>query len=270
MGYVIFLVVATILGGGIPGFLIGIGLIAFWAWTESMGTPKTQSDEHSSKHQSFHQSLSLIQRLEPCIDILCSYALKYEKQWTSPKVQFVKDSFIHLCETEEDQTYLRDRLKYDNRPSVATSRHLWLTDQNPNQNDREVIYIKVCILLVNTSSDTEQILKDCLSFGTSIGLAFEYCDQEIRKLIRESANDFEENTRNHADETENNEVKKAADILGVTLSASREEIQKAYRNKIKEFHPDRNVNVTETVKKMLEEQAHLINNARDILLKYIS
>ena len=38
----------------------------------------------------------------------------------------------------------------------------------------------------------------------------------------------------------------------------------------KDFHPDRNINVTDAVKAMLEEQAHLINNARDVMLKYLT
>ena len=51
-----------------------------------------------------------------------------------------------------------------------------------------------------------------------------------------------------------------------TCHASIEDIQKAYRLKIKDFHPDRNINVTPAVKEMLQEQARLINEARDILL----
>ena len=52
----------------------------------------------------------------------------------------------------------------------------------------------------------------------------------------------------------------------ISINASIEEIQKAYRLKIKDFHPDRNVNVTPAVKTMLEEQAQLLNAARDILI----
>jgi hypothetical protein len=40
--------------------------------------------------------------------------------------------------------------------------------------------------------------------------------------------------------------------------------------RLKTLHPDLNINVTDAVKAMLEEQAHLINNARDVMLKYLT
>lgn len=269
MGYVIFLIVATIFGGGIPGFLIGLGLIAFWVWTGSMGNSNSSINDNTTEAQSQRTSQSLIRRLEPCIDILCTYALRYEPQWTTAKVQFVKNSFIHLCENAEDQAYLRDRLKYENRPTLSYSCQIWLEEHRPTQNDLEVIYSKVCLLLVNTCPEVDIIKKEAFRFGTSIGLNFDYCDHVLSEMLEEHAQYSQQHQQNYHEPNEHvlSEKQKAAEILGIQADATREEIQKAYRIKIKEFHPDRNVNVTDAVRKMLEEQAHLINNARDTLLK---
>ena len=274
MGYVIFLVVATIVGGGIPGFLIGVGLIAFWVWTAGMGSSTSNQPANDSEAHQPQSELSLIRRLESCIDILCSFALKYETQWTSPKVQFVKNSFIHLCDTPEDHAYLRDRLKYEYRPSLATSIHLWLNEHRPMLHELEVIYAKVCLLLVNTCPNLEQIKKDCFSFGTSIGLAYDYCDHELSQMLKEREEYFHEQHTEGEHTREEcsaySELENAAEILGISPNSTRDEIQRAYRNKIKDFHPDRNVNVTDAVKMMLEQQAHLINDARDTMLKHLS
>lgn len=271
MGYVIFLVVATIVGGGIPGFLIGVGLIAFWVWTGSMGTSNqnNQTENQSHTNQGQYQS---IQKLEPCIDILCQFALKHEKHWTSEKVQFIKNSFIHLCETPEDQAYLRDRLKTENRPPLFQNIRTWASSRPP-QNDLEVIYSKMCILAINTCNDLEAIKKDCFSAGTSIGLSFHYCDDQLSQILLEHEQhdqEYDYYDQNSDQKSSNSEIKRAAEILGVSTNSTRDEIQKAYRIKIKDFHPDRNVNVTDAVKQMLEQQAHLINSARDTLMKHVS
>lgn len=271
MGYVIFLVVATIIGGGIPGFIIGIGLIAFWIWTGSMGSSNQNNQSNAQDKQ--YQS---VRNLEPCIDILCQFALKYEPRWTTEKVQFVKNSFIHLCETQEDQAYLRDRLKTEHRPSLFENIRTFASSRPP-RSDLEIIYAKICILLVNTCDDLEMIKRDCCSAGTSMGLTFDYCDDQLRQILLEREQHHQEyrqysdNSNDTSDQTVFiSEVQRAAEILGIPPNSSRDEIQKAYRTKIKDFHPDRNVNVTDAVKQMLEQQAHLINSARDTLMKYIS
>ena len=51
------------------------------------------------------------------------------------------------------------------------------------------------------------------------------------------------------------------------MHATIDEINRAYRLKMKEFHPDRNVNVTDAVREMIHQEAIKINAARDYLLK---
>ena len=46
-----------------------------------------------------------------------------------------------------------------------------------------------------------------------------------------------------------------------------DEIKKAHHIKIRDFHSDRNVGVTDAVREILEQKAAEINHARDVLLK---
>lgn len=56
------------------------------------------------------------------------------------------------------------------------------------------------------------------------------------------------------------------DILGVDRHASREEIRQAYRSKIRRFHPDRLSGLDDTIIAFGNQQAQMINRARDMLL----
>lgn len=66
---------------------------------------------------------------------------------------------------------------------------------------------------------------------------------------------------------ENSQLAESAKILGVSVHATIDEINRAYRVKMKAFHPDRNVNVTDAVREMIHQEAIKINAARDYLLK---
>lgn len=55
------------------------------------------------------------------------------------------------------------------------------------------------------------------------------------------------------------------EILGVSKTASQEEIQKAYRDLIKKWHPDKFTNASESEKKKAEEMSRQINEAYETL-----
>ena len=41
----------------------------------------------------------------------------------------------------------------------------------------------------------------------------------------------------------------------------------AYRKKMMQYHPDRNPNVTEEVRNLLNQKTHEINEARDLIME---
>lgn len=245
----------TILAGPI-GFAIGVGIV-IWVLVEKDKVPEEQFEYSQQEQQNSNNTKDFkefeIEQQTPCIDLLCHYALKYEPEWRSEKVKYIKNLFNNICQTQSDSEFLKNRLKLTPRPNIESCIRDWL-NTNPNTEDKQIIFNAVSILLVNTCTDLNKIKVDSLTFGSKIGLSDNYCKDFLSELM----NDTNQNA--------NKEVEEAADFLGVSSDASVEEIQRAYRLKIKDYHPDRNINVTPAVKKMLEQQAHLINAARDILL----
>ena len=58
------------------------------------------------------------------------------------------------------------------------------------------------------------------------------------------------------------------DILGVSTTASKDEIRKAYLHLVQQFHPDKSPNVSPAVKKLVEEKFKDIQEAYEILSKH--
>ena len=56
-------------------------------------------------------------------------------------------------------------------------------------------------------------------------------------------------------------------ILGVGVNASIDEIKKAYRKRMLEYHPDRTAGLGEKLRALAEEEAKKINHAYGILMK---
>ena len=56
-------------------------------------------------------------------------------------------------------------------------------------------------------------------------------------------------------------------VLGVSLNATQEEIEKAYKQKIKEHHPDRVHGLGREIREVAERKTQQINEAYDILRK---
>ena len=91
--------------------------------------------------------------------------------------------------------------------------------------------------------------------------------QEQARRQQEQARQEQARQEQERQQQENSQLAESAKILGVSVHATIDEINRAYRVKMKEFHPDRNVNVTDAVREMIHQEAIKINAARDYLLK---
>ena len=91
--------------------------------------------------------------------------------------------------------------------------------------------------------------------------------QEQARRQQEQARQEQARQEQARQQQENSQLAESAKILGVSVHATIDEINRAYRLKMKEFHPDRNVNVTDAVREMIHQEAIKINAARDYLLK---
>ena len=95
----------------------------------------------------------------------------------------------------------------------------------------------------------------------------EQARQEQARWQQEQARQEQARQEQERQQQENSQLAESAKILGVSVHATIDEINRAYRLKMKEFHPDRNVNVTDAVREMIHQEAIKINAARDYLLK---
>lgn len=60
---------------------------------------------------------------------------------------------------------------------------------------------------------------------------------------------------------------KAYILLEINKFATKSELMTAYRKKMMQYHPDRNPNVTEEVRNLLNQKTHEINEARDLIME---
>ena len=81
--------------------------------------------------------------------------------------------------------------------------------------------------------------------------------------IYSSYNQREENTTQHKPKTRRKEL--AAQILGVSSSASKDEVKKAYRELAKKYHPDKLSTQSISQQKIAEERFKEIQLAYEIL-----
>ncbi|KQQ71988.1 hypothetical protein [Acinetobacter sp. Leaf130] len=250
--------------GGPLGFLIGfaLGYLANLFFSDEENRTTNSNFNKDKAEPSLKLGKSLIEQIYPYIDIVCHYALLHESTWSPDKVNFVKNIFIEACENDNEIVLLRERIKLTNRPTISLSIRDFLALQ-PNEPRKAEIYINVMILIFNTCRNTEVFKTEVLQFGSNIDLARNYCIEELENFLKHAS----EQEKETPVVEEFNERELAAKVLGVSIHASNDEIKKAHRIKIRDFHSDRNVGVTDAVREILEQKAAEINHARDVLLK---
>lgn len=261
---------------GIGGLIIGLFAALFKSNTfrngashiidEILSNSNNHTNNQTTTNKIHHaQTKSTIQLLTPHLDILCHYALRYEPKWTSEKIKFIKNQFIELTKTQEEILYLRDRMKLSNRPPLKTCIQNLLDLNIPDLH--ETLLDNVGILLTGTCEDFYVIEKDLRQLAKAL-LIDNHIINHLVEHYRQVYSQYHSNNEFNADSSTESKLKEAADILGVSIDATETQINHAWRLKMKDFHPDRNVQVTDAVREMIKQQAQKINTARDYLLKH--
>lgn len=240
--------------GGPIGLLVGIGICFF--------IEHINNQEDEEQNTSINRDKITIEELTPIIDLLCIYALKHEKNWVSDKVKYIKNLFSETYNSHDELLFLRERMKLLNRPNLNQTIHDYLK-LDPHINNKEMIFDNAVFLLTRTCSNENIIKQDSIDLGERIGLERQYCYNIIQHHL--STLNQQNKESHHKILTD---LEKSANILGVSIHDNIDVIQKAWRKKMQDFHPDRNIKVTDAVRKMIEEESRAINTARDILLEY--
>ena len=94
-------------------------------------------------------------------------------------------------------------------------------------------------------------------------------DDELKKLIDEASKNIGKSTNTDTENFKNNisSEQEACSILGITATANIDEIKAAYKNLIKQYHPDKVADLGDEIKKVAEKKSMEINKAYEYLKK---
>lgn len=96
-------------------------------------------------------------------------------------------------------------------------------------------------------------------------------DDELRRIIEGLANskssqsDNKQSSNTNINEKNQESIRKAAEILGVTIDASRENITTAYRRKIMQVHPDKVIGQSKEIQEKARQKTIELNDAYKLL-----
>lgn len=265
--------------GGIVGFFLGIFIKGATAnKVEDHHQPsqhhtneqvyKQQSDQQNRQthqHQTSESDIT-IQSLVPIIGLVSYFCLKKDNQWTSEKVRFVKNLFEEVCKTQADLQLLQQVIKEKSQNDYQLIQQ-FLAIQ-PDYALRHKVFVSCATgLLYNDFSDAR--LDSILSkLGQQLHIDSTDYRAIIESLKTHSSDDQHSHGQHntHAESGSQNQLAWALGILGLDQRANEMEVKKAFRQKMAQYHPDKNQNVTEAVQQLLNEKTVEVQKARDIVM----
>ncbi|WP_026471383.1 J domain-containing protein [Alkanindiges illinoisensis] len=226
-------------------------------------------EQHNAANEAQHNSFK---NLYPFIDLYTYYALEGKRSWTPEKIQFIKTVLSPLNDAEK--ILLRDRLKHV--PNVSLSILIDGVKQAVSNNPAarpEITYV-IARMLVIDQTPHPSIERKINDLGHSFGLSNDEIGRIISTAIHASEESYQsgESQQEHQgyeqQTTTNSATEWACEILGLSQAEiSTARIQQAYRQKMREYHPDKHQGLPEAIQKLLHEKTQDVNKAKDILLK---
>lgn len=260
-----------------------------------LAQPARAVQEHNQQQSSQqHYQTGGISHLYPLIDTLTAFATE-SQGWTSEKVKYIKWLLRHDLNSEQDFADLRERLK---RPPQHTQLQLLsrLREGISSSNDAEFVVTVIGMILVLNRLGQDQIGERLLQLAQFFQLNQAQFDQVIDSVFQQLDDDAEAEQATHGAEqeqtgssgysdqdqhssgreqasqsTHSTELFQACQTLGLEpQQLTSEAIQKAYRLKMKDYHPDRHPDLSPAIQALLIEKTQALNAARDLLMRLIT
>ena len=137
----------------------------------------------------------------------------------------------------------------------------WLNIKLPAHKDR----IQIVYFLVGLSFIDGEINRSELTVMYNISEMLGISPKEYESIIAIYVSYEQESRKAHRTVSNDDKLKIASQVLGVSIHASMDEIKKAYRNLVKLHHPDRFFNESMEQQKIAEERFLHIQKAYEIL-----
>lgn len=284
--------------------IVGVWLF-FWfvgKVAEEMGANRAVSQVSQNQHyhtygqqsqpQANAASSSSIEALFPFIDVYSYYALDDNRSWTSEKVRYIKHILSDDLTSEWNKALLKERLKLNNQRSLNELLHDLRSYLSRAFDDEQMAETKAIIIILcrmmNADGVSEQRIKDKARYiGSFLGLPAtelviifdmlfpntqhqsNHSQQQRERSNQDSRNSNNNDQSNRNQNNSNNAAYEwACSVLDLEPNnVTPESVQKAYRSKIKEYHPDKHQNLPESIQQLLHEKTQEVNEARDLLLK---
>jgi len=241
---------------------------------------KAESSNHSSQGQTAYGNAARggtsdpLRTFEICMitaDILTHFALFNGNQWRPEKLNVFDEMVIAFQNQPYLHALLQQRIHAIEAPSLDQSIGYFLRHEPPEEVKFELMWQAFQILALDESDlmDVESLIK---SFAILLNVSpsiFNEFRQELRQRLgygpQTSSNSHHHSHTTHSD------ITWACQILEIEQrSSTRDTVQHAYRNKIRDFHPDKHQSLPESVRQLVEGKTQELNQAREILLAHFT
>lgn len=259
--------------GGIWQAIILIGGVIYllvWAFRHN---PRVRV--HRISYRTQRMNRLDVRHIKPCLDVLVHTALRYEAYWDKRKLALIQEMFDEIGKNSRERAeIIRKSLYQKPRPNIENI-VARLNKLRLHPDDRLKLYQDAVHLAVETTDgDFDVFRSDMLRLGMDIGITPQICVAVLLEYYQQvhgqsHHTNHQQSQQQHTPKSpiNQNELMQSAEILGIDPHASVAEINQAYRQKMRDYHPDRNPQVTDAVRQMLHEKSLAINSAREYMLK---
>lgn len=213
-------------------------------------------------------SFLLMEWFIPTIKILAYYSIKKgdsndSKSWSKDNIKVIKNVFSnHIESNPEERDFLKNQMKILSGTSIDLRECVKDFNNRANTtNDKNTIFYASARIIINNLESgkwlhIEKGLAEIKNLSKLMGISNE---------ILEDVYSVFETLENQDKPTEASDNLKALKVLGLLEGATIDEMRRAYRLKIKDFHPDKYTHLPESVKLVLQEKAQELNLAKETL-----
>lgn len=212
----------------------------------------------------------LMEWFVPAINIFGYYAIKKgdsgdAQSWTTENIKTIKSIFAQYIDmNQQEQDFLKNQIKsISKRPIHLKDCVKEFNIRANSMADRNALfYTSARIMLNNVESGKWRHIEKAISEIEHLGKLLSV-SKEVLEDVYSAVELFKNQTQNSS--TDTFDTLKALNILGLSEGATIDQMRRAYRLKIKDFHPDKYTSLPDAVRLVLQEKAQELNLAKETL-----